>query len=52
MQHLTRCAFIENSTLFLAAASLGSAAQPKLRIGLVTDLHYADKPPAGPEAPR
>jgi predicted phosphodiesterase len=50
MQYLTRRAFLQNGTLVLAAASLDSVAlgnSPALRIGLVTDLHYADKPPAG-----
>lgn len=50
---LGRRAFIKNGTLVLAAATMGSrslfandAASP-LRVGLVTDLHYADKAPAG-----
>jgi alkaline phosphatase len=50
MHHLTRRAFVQNGALVLATASLNSVAladQPKLRIGLLTDLHYADKPPAG-----
>jgi predicted phosphodiesterase len=49
-----RRAFLENGTLVLAAAAtvtgrslLGSEAAKPLRIGLITDLHYADKPPAG-----
>lgn len=49
-----RRAFLQQGTLFLAGSSLvGSEvsgfadAKPKIRIGLVTDLHYADKPPAG-----
>ena len=51
---LTRRAFLQGSTLILAGSALSreslaedSAATPKLRIGLITDLHYADKPPAG-----
>ena len=49
-----RRAFLRGGTLFLAAAasapcSLLSASESKspLRVGLVTDLHYADKPSAG-----
>ena len=54
---LNRRAFIRQGTLFLAASSLGwsevpgafaaedDRSKPKVRIGLVTDLHYADKPP-------
>lgn len=50
---LGRRAFLEKGTLVLAAASLSSgtsfadAEAPRLRVGLVTDLHYADKAPAG-----
>ncbi len=42
-----------NGTLTLAAASIcsrdlvGSEFNTKVSIGLITDLHYADKPPAG-----
>ncbi len=55
---LNRCAFIRQSTLTLAAAislprqasasddAKDSPAKPKLRIGLVTDLHYAERTPA------
>ncbi len=54
----TRRAFLQSGSLFLLAASLeGSRAarllsdeparKPSVRIGLVTDLHYADKAPAG-----
>jgi 3',5'-cyclic AMP phosphodiesterase CpdA len=52
-QRLGRRAFLRNGSLLLAAASLDSSPRlaaeeaPKLRIGMVTDLHYADKPPAG-----
>ena len=48
-----RRAFLRNGTLTLAAASVYPQAlfanefKPKLSIGLITDLHYADKPPAG-----
>ena len=53
---ITRRAFVRQGTLFLAGSSFvltevsglaeeDEKAQPKLRIGLVTDLHYADKPP-------
>jgi hypothetical protein len=49
-----RRAFLQNGTLFLAAAAsldgtslLADAGPAPLRVGLVTDLHFADKPPAG-----
>lgn len=51
--NLGRRAFLINGTLTLAAGSICPRAlavqkfQPKLCIGLVTDLHYADKPSAG-----
>ena len=55
-QALSRRAFIRQGTLFLAgSAVLGNVAPrtlaaeggttPRVRIGLVTDMHYADKPP-------
>ena len=52
---LNRRAFLQGSTLFLLGPAIVAqnswaeltSAQPKLRIGLLTDLHYADKPPAG-----
>jgi alkaline phosphatase len=50
---LGRRAFLKHGTLVLTAASLGSSSllagdeTPRLRVGLVTDLHYADKAPAG-----
>lgn len=50
---LGRRAFLQQGTLVLSAASLGSSnlladhKTPRLRVGLVTDLHYADKTPAG-----
>ena len=46
---LARRAFLKNGTLVLAAASLSSRESfadveaSRLRVGLVTDLHYADK---------
>ena len=50
----TRRAFLRNGSLFLLGASIdwsrAFAAEEKasrVRIGLVTDLHYADKPPKG-----
>lgn len=48
-----RRAFLKHGTLVLTAASLSSSKlladdkSPRLRVGLVTDLHYADKAPAG-----
>jgi alkaline phosphatase len=51
--HPGRRAFLKHGTLVLTAASLGSSSlladdeTPRLRVGLVTDLHYADKAPAG-----
>ena len=48
-----RRAFLKHGTLVLTAASLSSSTlladdeSPRLRVGLVTDLHYADKAPAG-----
>ena len=59
VQRLGRRAFLKGGTLLLAGSTLawGDAsrllaageenAKPKLRIGLATDLHYADKPPSG-----
>lgn len=50
---LGRRAFLKNGTLVLAAAAVQSknvfAADDatRIRVGLVTDLHYADKAPAG-----
>ena len=51
---LGRRAILQNGTLFLAAAATVDASsliaqeqKPKLRFGMVTDLHYADKPPFG-----
>jgi hypothetical protein len=55
---LGRRAFLKGSALVLAAAGLDLAPftpliadekkeQGRLRVGLITDLHHADKPPAG-----
>jgi len=55
---LGRRALLKNGSLVLTAATLGSGtlssgtlladdSPSNLRLGLVTDLHYADKPPAG-----
>jgi alkaline phosphatase len=52
--HLGRRAFLKGGSLFLlgagvapTAALAGTSAKPSARAGLITDLHYADKPPAG-----
>ena len=46
---LSRRAFLQNSTLCLAGFSglqaANSNAKPLIKVGLMTDLHYADKPP-------
>ncbi len=52
-----RRAFLEQGTLVLASSlaagtlvaeeTTAEASKPALRVGLVTDLHYAEKPPAG-----
>lgn len=50
---LGRRAFFRNGTLVLVAAAINPSAvfahddASHLRVALVTDLHYADKPPAG-----
>jgi alkaline phosphatase len=47
----SRRVFLQNSTLCLAGFGAGrmlaaeNDAKPRLRVGLMTDLHYADKPP-------
>lgn len=52
-QQLSRRVFVRNGTLILAATSMRASSvfandKPEpLRIGLITDLHYADKRPAG-----
>ena len=59
MQHSNECrrwgrrAFLQNGTLLLASAAavdalaLTADEQSDLRVGMITDLHYADKVPAG-----
>ena len=48
-----RRAFLKDGTLILAAAALplntlfADEDSPSLRVGLITDLHYADKAPGG-----
>ncbi len=49
-----RRAFMKQGTLYLTTAALApsalhaaSADSEHLKVGLITDLHYADKPPAG-----
>lgn len=50
---LSRRTFLEESALYLSALTMGSNLagdtdqKPVLQIGLVTDLHYADKPEKG-----
>ena len=51
---LGRRAFLQNGTLLLAAAATAGTSslfadedKERLRVGLVTDLHHADKPSAG-----
>jgi alkaline phosphatase len=57
VRRLGRRAFLKGGTLLLAGSTLASgewlfsaadrSTKAKLRIGLATDLHYADKPPSG-----
>jgi len=56
LSNCNRRAFIQQGSLFLLSAGVGGSdlfafdeksSKPNLKIGLVTDLHYADKPPAG-----
>ena len=53
IQRLSRRAFLKNGVLVLSSSAvipgpaIGGDKTPALQIGLVTDLHYADKPPAG-----
>ncbi len=55
LRPLNRRAFLQGGTLFLAGSALLSGesvfaatdAKPRLRLGLVTDLHYADKAARG-----
>ena len=50
---LGRRALLKNGSLVLTAATIssgtlfGAESASSLRVGMVTDLHYADKPPAG-----
>lgn len=50
---LSRRAFVKSGTLLLGSAAMleksafAAGGQPSIQVGLVTDLHYADKPPAG-----
>ena len=50
---MNRRAFLRNGTLTLSAGAaspallLGNDTDAPVRFGLITDLHYADKPPAG-----
>lgn len=53
-QRLNRRAFLKKGTLVLTTAAavdcsslFAEEAKQPLRVGLITDLHYADKPPAG-----
>ena len=52
----TRRTFLHDGSLLLLGAGLASTSvaspladdsQRRVRVGMVTDLHYADKPPAG-----
>lgn len=50
---ISRRAFLRNGTLILSAGALnssllwGNEAKQPVSFGLITDLHYADKPPSG-----
>lgn len=49
---LSRRAFVRGGSLFLLGAAATELlaveqARPKIRVGIVTDLHHADKPPNG-----
>lgn len=53
-RQLSRRAVLRNGTLIVAAGTVADATslfagekEQTLRVGLVTDLHYADKPPVG-----
>lgn len=53
-RNVGRRAFLQGGTLMLTAAAtpnlipaFAEASRPGLRVGMVTDLHHADKPPAG-----
>ncbi len=54
--HLDRRSFVRNGSLYLLGAGLSLShardvfaddSKPKVRVGMVTDLHYADKPSRG-----
>ena len=59
MRRLGRRAFLKGGTLLLAGSAVAwgespsllaatdENVRPRLRVGLATDLHYADKPPSG-----
>jgi alkaline phosphatase len=55
LRRLSRRAFLQGGTLFLVGSALlpgecllaATEEKPKLRLGLVTDLHYADKDSSG-----
>jgi alkaline phosphatase len=53
IKQLGRRAFLRDGTLLLATATVDASSllaqeqKSNLRVGLVTDLHYADKPPRG-----
>ena len=62
LTRIGRRAFLKNGSLLLAATGLDLAAprwvtavdvpaKDSLRFGMLTDLHYADKPPAGEGSP-
>ena len=57
-ERLSRRAFLNAGTLWLLGSAIGggclrslealdNSGAPLLRVGLLTDLHYADRPPAG-----
>lgn len=51
-EHSSRRKFLQTSSLWIGASVLDGTAQtldspPVARIGLVTDIHYAEKPPGG-----
>jgi len=53
IHRISRRAFVQSGTLLLLGRSATTVraddppASPNVRVGLVTDLHYADKPPRG-----
>ena len=50
---MRRRVFLKNGALVLSAAGMdissvfAESCEPVLKVGLITDLHYADMPPAG-----